>query len=89
MTGRTTRQDAGRVAPLPACGDVFLDACAPEKGMRVTWHQEVGLVVVSLWRGNTCPSTMRLAPQDVPRLISALAGGLAAAYPDAASDRAS
>lgn len=77
------------VVPLPSTGDVFLDARSPEKGMRVTWHHEVGLVVLSLWRGDTCAATLRLTPEEVPRLITALAAGLADAYPGAAGERAS
>lgn len=76
------------VVPLPARGDVFLDARSPEKGMRVTWHHEVGLVVLSLWRGDTCAATLRLSPDEVPRLISALTAGLADAYPARAGVRA-
>jgi len=69
------------VVPLPSSGDVFVDARNPEKGLRVTWHQDAGVVVVSLWRGDTCTATLQLAPQDVPRLVAALTEGLAAAYP--------
>jgi hypothetical protein len=73
------------VVPLPSKGDVFLDARGADRGMRVSWHHEQGLVVVSLWRADTCVGTLRLPREDVPRLISALAEGLAegggAAYP--------
>jgi hypothetical protein len=77
------------VVPLPSSGDVFVDAHDPEKGMRVTWHHERGVVVVSLWRGNTCAATLQLAPHEVPRLITALAEGLAEAPPAGAQGRAS
>lgn len=80
-----------RVVPLPAQGDVFLDARGGERGLRVSWHPESGLVVVSLWRGNTCVGTLQLPRDDVPRLIVALAGGLAGgdAPGDATESRAS
>jgi hypothetical protein len=66
------------VVPLPASGDVFLDARGSERGMRVSWHEELGLVVVSLWRDDTCVGTLQLPREQVPRLISALVTGLAA-----------
>ncbi len=65
------------VLPLPASGDVFLDARGSERGMRVSWHTELGLVVVSLWREDTCVGTLQLPRDQVPRLITALAEGLA------------
>ena len=65
------------VVPLPASGDVFLDARGTTRGMRVSWHAELGIVVVSLWRDDTCIGTLQLPREEVPRLIAALADGLA------------
>jgi hypothetical protein len=76
------------VVPLPASGDVFMDARGTERGLRVSWHTELGLVVVSLWRADTCIGTLQLHRDEVPRLISALADGLAAC-PDQAPYQAS
>jgi hypothetical protein len=64
------------VVPLPVSGDVFPDARGTERGLRVSWHTELGLVVVSLWRENTCVGTLQLPRDEVPRLITALANGL-------------
>ena len=78
------------VVPLPSQGDVFLDARGTDRGMRVSWHHEQGIVVVSLWRAATCVGTLQLPHDEVPRLIAALANGLAEAYDaDAASRQAS
>jgi hypothetical protein len=68
------------VLPLPSHGDVFLDARGTERGMRVSWHHEAGLVVVSLWRADTCVGTLQLPHDEVPRLIAALTDGLAEGY---------
>ena len=68
------------VLPLPSHGDVFLDARGSDRGMRVTWHHDAGLVVVSLWRGDTCIGTLQLPHDEVPRLIAALTEGLAQGY---------
>jgi hypothetical protein len=66
--------------PLPATGEIFLDARGGDRAMRVSWHQESGLVVLSLWRDNVCTGSFRLAVDEVPELISLLRAGLDTAY---------
>jgi hypothetical protein len=67
-------------------GAVFLDPRGADRSLRVTWHQESQLVVLSLWRDNVCAGTFRLAADEVPDLIALLRRGLDEAY-DAARDR--
>jgi hypothetical protein len=74
-----------RVQPLPARGDVILDARGEGRTMRVSWHHEAGVVVLSLWADQTCTKTFRLSTEDVPTLVHALTAGLAEGY-HAASD---
>lgn len=71
---------------LPRTGAVFLDPRGDDRSLRVTWHQESQLVVLSLWRDNVCAGTFRLAADEVPDLIAMLRQGLDAAYA-AARDR--
>ena len=66
-----------RATPLPTTGEVFLDARGDRRALRVSWHGEVGLVVLSLWRGQVCAGTFRLAVDEVPVLIDLLRDGLA------------
>jgi hypothetical protein len=54
--------------------DVFLDERGA--GLRVTWHPERDLVVLSVWQGDGCVGTFRLAVRDVPRLSGLLAAAL-------------
>jgi hypothetical protein len=70
----------------PRTGAVFLDPRGEDRSLRVTWHQESLLVVLSLWRDNVCAGTFRLAADEVPDLIALLRRGLDDAY-DAARDR--
>ena len=65
------------VTPLPTAGDVFLDARGSGRALRVTWHEEADLVVLSLWHGGTCTGTFRLPVTEVPDLVDALQEGLA------------
>ena len=53
---------------------MFLD----ERGavLRVTWHPERDLVVLSVWHDDRCVGTFRMPVQDVPRLSGLLAAAL-------------
>lgn len=66
--------------PLPEKGSIFLDPRGGGRALRVSWHQESGLVVLSLWRENVCAGSFRLAVEDVPEMIALLASGLDQAY---------
>jgi hypothetical protein len=72
--------------PAQRTGAVFLDPRGDDRSLRVTWHQEAQLVVLSLWRDNVCAGTFRLAADEVPELIAMLRRGLDDAY-DAARER--
>jgi hypothetical protein len=54
--------------------DVFIDERGA--GLRVTWHPERDLVVLSIWQGDRCVGTFRMPVQDVPRLSGLLAAAL-------------
>jgi hypothetical protein len=45
-------------------------------GLRVTWHPERDLVVLSVWQGDSCIGTFRMPVQDIPRLSGLLAAAL-------------
>jgi hypothetical protein len=45
-------------------------------GLRVTWHPERDLVVLSVWQGDSCVGTFRMPVQDIPRLSGLLAAAL-------------
>ena len=71
------------VRPLPELGSIYLDARGDERALRVSWHTEAGLVVLSLWRENVCAGSFRLAIDEVPALIELLRAGLVRSYEDA------
>jgi hypothetical protein len=75
--------DVHSATPVPAAGEVFLDARGGARALRVAWHTEAGVVVLSLWRENACAGTFRLSVHEVPDLIDVLRAGLAQAYDDA------
>jgi hypothetical protein len=66
------------VVLVPANGRWTWDARGEGRAVRVTTHTEDGLLNLSLWRGETCAGTARLAPGDVADLIGGLTEGLAA-----------
>jgi hypothetical protein len=66
--------------PLPAQGEIFLDARGDDRALRVSWHYDTDLVVLSLWRENVCIGSFRLTVDEVPELIAMLRSGLDTAY---------
>jgi hypothetical protein len=84
MTGHVDSEDVGSANELadvvafpPPPGDMFGDPRGGDRWMRVTWHHEADVVVLSLWRSATCIATMRVDRDDVPALVASLVGGLA------------
>lgn len=57
-------------------GEVFLDARGNGRALRLTWHHEVDVVVLSLWREDVCAGTFRLSSDDVNTFIDALVDGM-------------
>lgn len=74
--------------PLPRAGSVFIDARGGDRALRVSWHDESGLVVLSLWRDNVCAGSFRLAVDEVPALIEMLRAGLDQSYVAASAEHA-
>jgi hypothetical protein len=70
----------GDVQPLPRRQEVFVDERGV--GLRITWHPERELVVLSIWHGATCTASFRLPVAELPRLN----GFLTAVFGDWASD---
>jgi hypothetical protein len=68
---------------VPPDAELFLDARGDARALRVRWHQDEDVVVLSMWRGGQCVSTFRLAVDEVPDLIASLRAGLARAYTEA------
>jgi hypothetical protein len=62
--------------PTREPGEVFLDAHRNGRAMRLTWHHEADVVVLSLWREHVCAGTFRLAATDVTDFVDALVEGL-------------
>jgi hypothetical protein len=71
------------VRPLPQTGSIYLDARGGDRALRVSWHEESGIVVLSLWRQNVCAGSFRLGIEDVPALIEVLREGLVHSYEQA------
>ncbi len=57
-------------------GEMFLDARGDGRAMRLSWHPEADIVVLSLWRESTCAGTFRMPQGDVGAFIDALVDGL-------------
>ena len=73
--------------PLPQTGSIYLDARGGDRALRVSWHPEADVVVLSLWRDNVCAGSFRMAVDDVPDVIETLRTGLDRAYAAALTRR--
>jgi hypothetical protein len=56
--------------------EVFLDARGNGRALRLSWHHDVDVVVLSLWRDGVCAGTFRLPKSQVNDFIDALVDGL-------------
>ena len=64
---------------FPVRGEVFLDQRGEGRALRLAWHTEADIVVLSLWQADRCSGSFRLALDDVPKFVAALVEGLGAA----------
>lgn len=64
------------VSPLPTQGSVFFDPRDEGRFLRVSFHDDLQVYVLSLWRDDTCLATFRLAVEEAPRLVHALVASL-------------
>ncbi|MFI5838120.1 hypothetical protein ACIA8K_00170 [Catenuloplanes sp. NPDC051500] len=62
----------GELVPLPRRGEIFSDLRGDARVMRVSCHDESGMVVLSLWTDRHCRASFRLDGEDIPRLIETL-----------------
>ena len=65
------------VIPLPRHGQWVEDPRGEGRSVRVSAHDEAGLLNLSIWRHGACVGTVRLRPDDVATLMTGLADGLA------------
>jgi hypothetical protein len=70
------------VSPVPEGVEYFLDTRGDARALRVSWHHEADVVVLSMWRGQECVASFRLAIDEVPDLIGVLREGLDRSYAD-------
>ena len=75
--GTPRSQQSAAVLALPASGEVLRDQRGDGRWMRVTWHEDVDVVVLSLWKHTSCVGTLRLDRSQVPELVDSLVRGLA------------
>ncbi len=60
------------VSPLPRRGAALAGRDRQGRTLRVAQHRESSRVVLSIWQDDTCLATVRLAPEDVARLVAEL-----------------
>ena len=68
--------EQAEVVAFPTRGEVFVDQRGDSRALRLAWHAESDVVVLSLWQGDRCSGSFRLAMSEVPRFVQALVDGL-------------
>jgi hypothetical protein len=68
------------VVPVP--GGLYEDVRHDGHALRVSYHAEQQLCVVSIWRGNQCAAAVRLDRAEIPDVIGGLLECLAYAPSD-------
>jgi hypothetical protein len=66
-----------RVVPLASHSRWIADPRGGGRGVRVSTHDDAGMVVLSVWRADECVATVRLRADEAGELVAALAGALA------------
>ncbi len=69
--------EPAEVVAFPRRGEVFVDQRGGARALRLAWHPEAGVAVLSVWQADRCTASFRLPISDVPALVHALAAGLA------------
>lgn len=70
---------SGEVVAFPSRGEVFIDQRGEARTLRLAWHLDADVVVLSLWQQDRCTGSFRLPVAEVPRFVQAMVDGLAAA----------
>jgi hypothetical protein len=78
----------GEVTLLPAHGTVFFDHRDGDRSMRLSWHPEFGLFVVSMWRGESCLGSFQMVPEEAARFVHVVTRALAEDVEAATAGRA-
>ncbi|KRC50170.1 MULTISPECIES: hypothetical protein [unclassified Nocardioides] len=76
-----------RVTPLPRAGETYADQRGEGRRLRVAWHTERDVVVLSLWRDNVCTGTFQLTAADAADLVDVLGAGRDVSYAAALGQR--
>lgn len=79
MEGRTAGSSR-RVTPLPRAGETYADVRSEGRHLRVAWHTDRDVVVLSLWRDTLCTGTFQLSASDAADLVSVLQAGQDVSY---------
>ncbi|GAA1649910.1 hypothetical protein [Georgenia ruanii] len=66
-----------RVVPLASHARWIEDPRGGGRGVRVSTHDDAGMVVLSMWRADECVATVRLRAEEAGELVAALAAALA------------
>jgi len=65
----------GQVVPIHDAS-IAVEDVRGSRTLQVTWHDDAGLVVLSLWRAGVCVGTVRVDAADAAAVAALLVEGL-------------
>jgi hypothetical protein len=70
--GRRHSGDMTPLSPMPKVGGVFPDKRDNNRWLRVSWHEDMRMFVISTWHRDQCVSAFQLDAADAPALLEML-----------------
>ncbi len=79
--GTVTMNAMSGANPLPRDGEVFFDDRGKDRALRLSWHSDAQVMVISIWNGGVCSGTFRLSARDVPAFMESLSQAMPSSPP--------
>jgi hypothetical protein len=70
------------IAPVPDVGGVFADQRDGNRWLRVSWHEDEAMFVISTWHQDHCVSAYQLPAADAARLAGILGAAVGSTVAD-------
>lgn len=60
------------IAPLPRAGHVFIDTVDPNHWLRISWHDDQRVFVLSTWSHGRCEASFQLGAAEAVQLMNTM-----------------
>jgi hypothetical protein len=60
------------ISPLPKAGHVFIDSADPNHWLRISWHEDQRIFVLSTWSNGRCEASFQLGAAEAVQLMNTM-----------------